>query len=127
MGKRASGGLAGGVLEPDEPDEVAPPLPVAPDIASPTVRSRSYLSYSADLYSACAFSESLVKANEWFVLEFIAEGPRLIVKVNGRETANLEHAQFQKGHIVLQARSDDRARINTVVEFRKIEVKELGD
>jgi tRNA A-37 threonylcarbamoyl transferase component Bud32 len=73
------------------------------------------------------FSESLVKAEEWFVLEFIARGPLLVVKVNGRETANLEHAEFQKGHIVLQSRSDDPARINTVVQFRKIEVKELKE
>jgi hypothetical protein len=63
-----------------------------------------------------------VLPNEWFTLEVIAEGPHLIVKVNGQPTADyvdwITRSRF--GQIALQVL--DAA---TVVKFRKIEIKSL--
>ncbi|OYW21201.1 MAG: hypothetical protein B7Z55_06045, partial [Planctomycetales bacterium 12-60-4] len=75
--------------------------------------------------SLADFKQPLCQADEWFTLEIIAQGQRLIVKVNGVETANVEDAAYTTGHIVLQARSDNATNIETVVQFRKIEVKEF--
>jgi serine/threonine protein kinase len=65
---------------------------------------------------------SLVRPLEWFTLEMIAQGDRVIVKVNGRTTADYTDRlhRFASGHIALQQLGPQ-----TVVEFRKIELKEL--
>src|SRR5206468_1279154 len=64
---------------------------------------------------------SPVPPNRWFTLEVIAEGNRIIVKVDGKITANYldEQRRFAKGHIALQ-----QLNAQTVAEFRKVELKE---
>ncbi len=59
----------------------------------------------------------------WFTTEVIAQGDRLVVKVNGRTTADYREPdrQFASGHLALQASGPE-----TLVHFRKIEVKELA-
>jgi len=66
--------------------------------------------------------KSPVRPFEWFTLEMIARGNRIIVKVNGRTTADYTDRKhrYASGHIVLQQQTPQ-----TVVEFRKIEIKEL--
>ncbi len=66
--------------------------------------------------------ESLTKADEWFTLEIIANGNRIISKVNGTQTADCDDplGKYDVGHIALQIYSPQ-----TMVQFRKIEIKEL--
>jgi formylglycine-generating enzyme required for sulfatase activity/serine/threonine protein kinase len=61
--------------------------------------------------------------NEWFTLEFIAVDNHLVVKVNGQTTAEYVDPgrRYRTGHIALQ-----RYDAQTIVEFRKIEIKESG-
>jgi hypothetical protein len=60
--------------------------------------------------------------NEWFTQEVIAEGPHIIIKVNGETTVDYvdEKNTYPKGHFALQGHDP-----GTVVKFRKIEVKEM--
>jgi hypothetical protein len=61
-------------------------------------------------------------AGQWLTLEVIAEGNHFVVKTNGETTADYtDHAnRFTKGHIALQQHTPQ-----TVVEFRKVAIKEL--
>jgi serine/threonine protein kinase len=67
-----------------------------------------------------------VPPNRWFRLEVIAEGNRVIVKVNGQTTADYSDPErrFARGHISLLAMNRDRDGLR-YLEFRKIEIKEL--
>jgi hypothetical protein len=58
----------------------------------------------------------------WFTLEMIAEGNHMLVKVDGKTTADFtdEKKRFTSGHIAHQ-----QIDPQTVAEFRKIEVKEV--
>jgi serine/threonine protein kinase len=64
-----------------------------------------------------------VPPGEWFALEVLAQGNRIMVKVNGETTADYTDSKrlFGRGCIALQ--QQDSA---TVAEFRRIEVKELA-
>jgi serine/threonine protein kinase len=63
-----------------------------------------------------------IAADAWFNLELSAEGQRLTVKVNGKKT--IDHVDelglHDRGRIALQVDGP-----KSVIEFRKIEVKEL--
>src|SRR5262249_34705034 len=60
-------------------------------------------------------------AGEWFMLEVLARGNRITIKVNGHTTVSeFEDSAFQRGHLALQ-----QAGAETIVHFRKIEIKEL--
>jgi hypothetical protein len=63
-----------------------------------------------------------VAPDTWFTGEILAVGNRITIKVNGITTAEFENANgsYAKGHIALQIWEP-----NTVVEFRRIEIKEL--
>lgn len=62
------------------------------------------------------------RSGEWITYEIIARGNHLVVKLNSQTTADYTDAQnrYTAGHIVLQQHTPA-----TVVEFRKIEIKEL--
>ena len=62
-----------------------------------------------------------VRPNEWFTLEVIANDNHIVVKVNGQTTASYVDAgrSFPMGRIALE-----KYRPQTVVEFRKIEIRE---
>lgn len=63
-----------------------------------------------------------IKPDEWFVLEVIAQGNQLTIKVNGKTTASASESDknaFKKGHIALQYFGP-----GTVIHFSKIEIKE---
>ena len=66
-----------------------------------------------------------MRADSWFTLEVIAEASHIIVKINGRTTADYSSANarfsFLSGPIAVQ--QFDR---RTKVEFRNIEIKELN-
>jgi hypothetical protein len=65
--------------------------------------------------------QPLVQPDEWFTLEIISQGGHRLVKVNGTITADVDDEHFRRGHIALQNWGSD-----TVVQFRKIEIKELS-
>src|SRR5262249_28226538 len=58
----------------------------------------------------------------WFVGGGMATENRIVVAVNGQTTANFADSKdrYRKGHLALQVWSPE-----TVVQFRKIEIKEL--
>ena len=66
--------------------------------------------------------EAPVPPGKWFTVEVIAEDKRIIVKIDGKTTADYTDnmRRFTSGHIVLQQHNPQ-----TVAEFRKIEIKEL--
>ena len=66
--------------------------------------------------------KSPVPPGEWFTQEVIAEGNHIIIKVNGKTTADYtdDKRLFTRGHLALQQHNPQ-----TVAEFRKIEIKEL--
>ncbi|HEY7326128.1 MAG TPA: family 16 glycoside hydrolase [Gemmataceae bacterium] len=59
---------------------------------------------------------------KWFTLEVLAEGNHIVLKMDGQTTADYtdDKRRFSSGHIALQQHNT-----HTVVEFRKIEIKEL--
>jgi serine/threonine protein kinase/formylglycine-generating enzyme required for sulfatase activity len=66
--------------------------------------------------------EQLVSSSQWFNLDVKAEGDRIVTLVDGKTTADYKDPlrRFLKGHIALQ-----KLFPQTVIEFRKIEIKEL--
>jgi uncharacterized protein (TIGR03067 family) len=67
-------------------------------------------------------ANSVVKPGEWFALEVLASDNHLSTKVNGVTAVDFRGPvdAYQKGHIALRVWKPD-----TVVKFRKIEIKEL--
>ena len=69
-------------------------------------------------------AESQTRAGDWFVLEVVAKGDRVTVSVNGKSVADFvdDKGEFaRRGHIVLHQDA------NAVLEFRKVEVRDLSD
>jgi hypothetical protein len=66
--------------------------------------------------------EKLVKPDEWFTQEVTAIGNHIVIKVNGKTTVDWKdpNSTYMKGHFALQQHDP-----GSVVQFRKIEVKEL--
>jgi hypothetical protein len=66
--------------------------------------------------------EQLVKPDEWFTQEVIADGNHIIIKVNGKTTVDFvdEKNRHTKGHFAIQQHDP-----GSVVTVRKIEVIEL--
>jgi hypothetical protein len=64
------------------------------------------------------------KPDEWFTLEAICVGPKITTLVNGKKLVEWKDPKyrFKKGHFALQQHDP-----GSVVQFRKIEVKELPD
>ncbi len=62
------------------------------------------------------------KPDEWFTQEVIANGPHIIIKVNGKVTVDFidENKTYTKGHFAIQQHDP-----GSVVKIRKAEVKEL--
>ena len=62
------------------------------------------------------------KPDEFFVQEVIAIGPKITIRVNGKQTIEWEDPdyRYKKGHFALQAHDP-----GSVMTFRKIEVKEV--
>jgi serine/threonine protein kinase len=72
--------------------------------------------------TVAALSTTPTECDMWFSLEVIADGPRIVVQVNGKVTATFIDLALgtRIGRIALQV-----ADAATVVKFRKIEIKEL--
>jgi hypothetical protein len=81
---------------------------------------------TGSLYSFVPVKEMLVKPDEWFTQEVIANGNHIIIKVNGRKVVDFVDKKntYTKGHFALQMH-DPADGVETTVQFRKVEVKEL--
>jgi formylglycine-generating enzyme required for sulfatase activity/uncharacterized membrane protein len=66
-------------------------------------------------------------ANEWMRLEVLALKEHIQILVNGKVAADYLDVErrFPRGHIALASWEDDK--INTAVEFRKVQIKKLPD
>ena len=64
--------------------------------------------------------KELAPPDSWFTLEIIAEGNRIVTRVNGQQAANVIDNTFRRGPIELQIWGD-----SCLVQFKKIEIKEL--
>ncbi|HTU22083.1 MAG TPA: family 16 glycoside hydrolase [Gemmataceae bacterium] len=84
--------------------------------ASDALRTGSLI----DLGAIVKVSDQLHKPDEWFTQEVIVEGGHIVIKVNDKTVVDKQDKRYKKGHLALQV--FDEA---TVVNFRKIEVKEL--
>ena len=63
-------------------------------------------------------SAMINSGNKWNTLQITARGPRLIVRMNGIETVNVEDKKLARGPFALQAGLG-------VVRFRNVQVREL--
>ncbi len=88
------------------------------------IRTGSLFVYDGFGVRTLAFKEPLAPAGQWFNMEIIAKGNLVVVKVNGRETKSFLNPKDQLlgGRIVLGFSDTTR---KTVMEYRKIEIKEF--
>ena len=73
--------------------------------------------------SSYRVSEPLVSPGQWFMLEVIADRDRIVIKVNGMTVANYIDPNRPPRSGPLGLEHDQPA---TLIEFRKIEIKELN-
>jgi hypothetical protein len=74
-----------------------------------------------DRKKVCVY-EQLVKPDEWFTQEVIADGNHILIKVNGKTTVDFTDPNntYTKGHFALQGHN-----LGTVVKFRKVEYRPI--
>jgi serine/threonine protein kinase/FKBP-type peptidyl-prolyl cis-trans isomerase/WD40 repeat protein len=75
---------------------------------------------TGSLYGIVKILDQLHKPDEWFTLEVIAEGDHVVILVNAKKVVDVTDPTYKKGHIALQQHDPQ-----TIVKFRKIEIKEL--
>jgi serine/threonine-protein kinase len=82
---------------------------------------------TGSLWGLVAINEILVKPDEWFTQEVIADGNKIVVLVNGKKVVDFvdQANKYTKGHLALQHHQGNPGK-ETVVQFRKIEVRELS-
>jgi hypothetical protein len=78
--------------------------------------------YSADEKKKMLVFDQLIKPDEWFTQEVIADGNHIIIKLNGKTTVDFvdEKNRHTKGHFAFQQHNE-----GSVVTIRKAEVIEL--
>jgi uncharacterized protein (TIGR03067 family) len=78
---------------------------------------------TGSLYGLAKITEDLGKPNTWFTLDVITQGNRTVIQVDGKTTVDFvdRAATYMKGHFALQVERPPQ----TIVQFRKIEIKEL--
>ncbi len=115
---RCEYGLNGAPMGPDSP--LRTPLGYEANLSLPTDFKTGSL-WGASI-SPVGPKESLIDPETWFVQEVIAQGNRIIVKVNGKTSVEVidTDSRYLRGHLALQAWVP-----NTVVHFKKVEIKEL--
>jgi hypothetical protein len=62
----------------------------------------------------------LAADDTWFMLEVIAQGTHIVIKVDGTTVVDVRDSTYARGYITLES-----GRPGTVVRFRNIEIKEL--
>jgi hypothetical protein len=87
---------------------------------------------SAEDRAKMIVTDMLVKPDEWFTQEVIANGNHIQIFVNGKKTVDFvdEKNTFTKGHFAIQQHNSFKDKtsgkdIETIIYVRKAEVKEL--
>jgi hypothetical protein len=63
---------------------------------------------------------------KWNTYEITAKGPQITVKLNGAQTATLNHSQFAQGPIALQfGNRPPKGDPGGAIKWRKVQIKEL--
>jgi len=77
---------------------------------------------TGSLWGFVKVTDMLVKPDEWFTQEVIANGNHIIILVNGKKVVDFvdEKNTYTKGHFAIQAHDP-----GSQIQVRKIEVKEL--
>ena len=77
---------------------------------------------TGSLYGLAKITEHLVKHDDWFTLEVIAQGNHIQIFVNGKKTVDFKDPNntYTKGHFALQGHDP-----GSVMTFRKVEYKPL--
>jgi hypothetical protein len=80
-------------------------------------------SLTGSLRGVAPYNVAVHKPDEWFTMEVLAHGPQIVIKVNGQTTVDFLDANnsFRRGHLALQVWPAE-----SVIRFRKIEIKELS-
>ncbi|MGL4552442.1 MAG: 3-keto-disaccharide hydrolase, partial [Gemmataceae bacterium] len=88
---------------------------------------RAGVSLTGGLHAIANVTKPLVEPDQWFTMEVIAQGQRTVIKVNGAVTTDFADraGTFSRGHLALQALSEGNPPMNTVVQFRKVEVRKF--
>ena len=75
-----------------------------------------------------SIEDMLVKPNAWFTQEVIADGNHIVILVNGNKVVDYVDSanSYTFGHLALQHSMRSQGK-DTVIHFRKIEVRELPD
>jgi hypothetical protein len=84
-------------------------------------------SYGTGAIVGVAKVDPMPKAGgRWNVFEITAQGDRLIVVLNGVQTVDVRDGKRSAGVIALQHAEDARKRTDSVVKFRKVQVRALS-
>jgi Domain of Unknown Function (DUF1080) len=71
--------------------------------------------------------EELVKPDEWFTQMVVAKGNHIIILVNGKKTVDFvdQNNTYTKGHFAIQQHPPMKGSDESIIQVRKIAVKEL--
>ncbi|MFO0927272.1 MAG: DUF1080 domain-containing protein [Gemmataceae bacterium] len=85
---------------------------------------RPAMPLTGSLFGLATVTNQLVEPEQWFTMEVIAQGQRMVIKVNGTVVTDFTDraATYSRGHLALQALTEGKEPLHTVVQFRKIEV-----
>jgi len=75
---------------------------------------------TGSIYGMHKARKLLTRDGDWFTMQVTADGPHIVVEVNGETVVDAQNTKFQRGPIALQAH-DPRS----VVEYRNVEIKPL--
>ncbi len=80
--------------------------------------------YTPEEREKMVIKEKLIKPDEWFTQEVIADGNHIVIKLNGKTTIDFvdEKNRYTKGHLAIQQHDP-----GTVIKVRKAEVIELPE
>ncbi len=83
---------------------------------------------TGSLFNLAPIEKMLVQPDEWFTQEVIADGNHIIILVNGNKVVDFvdQANTHTTGHLALQHSMRSQGK-DTVVQFRKIEVRQLPD
>jgi hypothetical protein len=82
---------------------------------------RGLLYQTGALYNVAAAKTLIKGENRWRTYEIIADGDRIITKIDGETLVDVRDDKFTHGHIGLQ-----HHHVGNVIEFRNIRLKPLG-
>jgi fucose permease len=75
---------------------------------------------TGSIYGMHKAEKLITRDGEWFTMQVTADGPHIIVEVNGEKVVDAQNNRFQSGTIALQAHDP-----GSVIEYKDVEIKLL--